>query len=521
MMKWLVVASLAALSACGGGGGGDAGGSDRGSGSDWLSFSPSTVEATTYAGESTAVTVTVRWTKTVTESLNVALVDRVGVINPQVEIWTTFDAQGNPLRYDATLHVSPKLAAGNYTGNIEVRLCLDDAKVCAKPYPGSPWKVPYNFTVKSGTDLKPLQTLPGAGSWATYQGNGAHNGFVPAEVNPANFSRRFGIASSSHGLSRRGVDVAVEDGRIVFAQPPAVDAPLSEPWSLRAVSEATGQGLWSRTMDPLSKVGPPAVANGKVFVAAEGSPVDAFWAFDLATGGKIARSASSSSSFEYLSPSVHQGKIYAQIGNQISRYDASSSSRDWISDYVRTDYVKLTTPAIDDHNAYVCGTDSLYVLDPATGKVSSRIQRSGSGDCLLTLGEGGTVFESTSDGIRAFLSRYDVSRGARTWLIEDKFQSPAVLVGDVVYVNNGKNFDARSASTGALLWSWTAPAATTMDLVVVGNHAFVGTAQGTFAVDLRSRRSVWSYPVAGSLAVSANGVLYIRHPDGLVGINLH
>ena len=89
-------------------------------------------------------------------------------------------------------------------------------------------------------------------------------------------------------------------------------------------------------------------------------------------------------------------------------------------------------------------------------------------------------------------------------------------------MTNGRGLDARSPSSGELQWSWTAPGAAygSPHLVVVGNLAFFGVGNTTYAIDLTTRQSVWSYPLAGPLAVSANGVLYISGTETLVGIDL-
>jgi outer membrane protein assembly factor BamB len=46
-------------------------------------------------------------------------------------------------------------------------------------------------------------------------------------------------------------------------------------------------------------------------------------------------------------------------------------------------------------------------------------------------------------------------------------------------------------------------------VVVTKNLAFVSTNRAVYAIDLATHQPVWSYPVAGMLAVSGNGMLYI------------
>jgi len=48
----------------------------------------------------------------------------------------------------------------------------------------------------------------------------------------------------------------------------------------------------------------------------------------------------------------------------------------------------------------------------------------------------------------------------------------------------------------------------------------VSTNRATYAIDLETHRPVFSYPVFGKLALSANGVLYIQNATDLIAINL-
>ena len=58
-------------------------------------------------------------------------------------------------------------------------------------------------------------------------------------------------------------------------------------------------------------------------------------------------------------------------------------------------------------------------------------------------------------------------------------------------------------------------------IIVTRNLAFVSSAEITQAVDLVTKKVVWSYPQGGKLAISARGVLYIFSDAGaLVAVNL-
>ena len=72
-----------------------------------------------------------------------------------------------------------------------------------------------------------------------------------------------------------------------------------------------------------------------------------------------------------------------------------------------------------------------------------------------------------------------------------------------------ENQTLRAESDAALRWSWTPPiAGETLwngEPVVTKNMVFVSTDRNTYAIDLRTRKPVWSYPLAGRLALTRSG----------------
>jgi outer membrane protein assembly factor BamB len=126
-----LLALTATLTACGGGGGGgssDPG--DSGPGAYRLSFAPGTLTATFEQGKPPpTVSVT-------------ATVDTVGVIEPTVQL-----TPGAGNSYQAAVTPKASLPSGEYTGALQIRLCFDNPATCTSPMPGSPFSLPYKFTV--------------------------------------------------------------------------------------------------------------------------------------------------------------------------------------------------------------------------------------------------------------------------------------------------------------------------------------------------------------------------------------
>jgi len=153
----LILAST--LAACGGGGGspgvttftvngkpGDPNATALTAHAPVLTFSPSTLTATTFANTSATVSFTATATtpadfKGATEAY-VYLIDDNGVILTDPQITQTDD-----FTYRVNVTTQPNLATGTHTGKFNVRVCKD--KACGTPYPGSPAPLPYEFTVKA------------------------------------------------------------------------------------------------------------------------------------------------------------------------------------------------------------------------------------------------------------------------------------------------------------------------------------------------------------------------------------
>jgi len=108
---------------------------------------------------------------------------------------------------------------------------------------------------------------------------------------------------------------------------------------------------------------------------------------------------------------------------------------------------------------------------------------------------------------------------------------PVVAKG-VVYGFSGTVVAARRETDGSLLWSWQPPLpytvaqpASTQSIALTNNLLFVslngyqnGQPGVTVAIDLASHLTVWTYPLAGDLALSSQGYLFISGGGKVVGI---
>lgn len=77
--------------------------------------------------------------------------------------------------------------------------------------------------------------------------------------------------------------------------------------------------------------------------------------------------------------------------------------------------------------------------------------------------------------------------------------------------NRPLRLEARSEADGSLLWSWMPPQAGdtgfVSEVLLTNTMIFVSTNLAVYGIDMTTHDLVWSYPLPGRLALSANGIL--------------
>lgn len=462
-------------------------------------------------------------TKVISGTFNVAVVDTKGVFAADASTTAL-----SKMSYASTMRVASKLAPGRYEGKLEVRLCRDAPLACKDPVPGSPWFLPYVVTVRSSTHLTPLRALPGAGAWSTFQGSASHTGYVPASLNPGAFTRRF--------LTPHAFGETTSEGDQVCGISGLRD---SWHWTMACISDATGKALWERDLGFESMVNAPALSAGKLFVTTTGQDRASFRIYDASNGQLLSRQALSAQWDTYLAPAVLANAAFTNSGayGGMSRMDVNSGAITWTAKLPQADHWSPAVTA-DRVLAYVGGY--YFELDARTGvetmKLAVDVGQSHTGESMgsaVVLESPSTVYISRvgqPPDNRGHVTRINRQTGTLAWTAPTAAQSNPVLVGDVLYVRTITGMEARATLDGRLLWTWDAgeywrapwdgrPVMT--PLVVVGRQAFTSTSTGTVAIDLDTRKVVWTDPAVGPLSVSSNGILYISDPYGLVAVNLH
>jgi len=531
------------LAACGGGSGGGGGGSTPPPVNPPppppppvvvtpppYTFLPAAVEASYVAGYPVDVSLTARQTVPFVGVVYLKVVADGDVIDPNVALTQQGDGSVN-VKIRTSLTAKP----GSYTGNFTVNVCLDPN--CATQLAGAPFKLPYAIEVIGAEgslqsfDLKALSALGGAADWGTFQGNAQHTGYVPVTLDPKAFSARWKLSAPAFdGAQIELSTVATGGGRVYVT---------NGTWfrqtgtALTAYSEADGKKVWSHSFADLAypSTNPPAYANGRVFTAAGSQQSTAMFGFDAATGVQLFKTQMSSQWEDYLAPTVFNENVYTNGGSYggLYSFSASTGAQNYFMDL---DQYDSWTPAFDNQHMYSYMAGKLRQHEPLTGKVLATIADplySWNGydtDAAPVIGGGGIVYAGnlsnrSDNGIVAF----DTVNKSVRWSAKGGFAgNPAYADGYLFAANNTTDkLEVRKEADGAIEWSWAPPADDAefaSDVLVTRNLVFVSTTRTTYAIDRSSHATVWSYKAGGSLALSANGVLYVKAKSAIVAINL-
>ena len=466
-----------------------------------------------------------------TGTLYVAASDPSNLFSPAASVTTT--ASG----YAVALKVSTTIAAGQYSGNATLKLCRDEA--CANPQAPGSISIPFNIQVLSadsawaGNNIEPLAAWSGVADWTMFQGNAAHTGFVPVNVDPNSFTTRWqggpSLNNTPNNYNGAFAWTLTTDGGQVY---------VATGTKLYALKELDASQVWTYDVSSLRfpSVNPPAEANGAVYMAAGQQSSTYLFALDETSGELIFQSPMSSQWEHYMAPTIGADGIYTNAGTYGGLYAFDFEGKQLFFDSLLQ--TSQWTPAVDDNFVYSY-TGPLTVADVITGAVQTTIQDPTFEnfeyiiDGSAVLGAPGSVFAANyanayinggSEGNT--LLNFNPTTQAITWKLSGDYgYNPAYHAG-VLYAANNMPFrlEARRESDGSLLWSWTPPQSgdNTFDseVLLTNSMLFVSTNLATYGIDINTHQLVFSYPFPGRLALSRNGILYIQGTGPIVAINV-
>lgn len=354
------------------------------------------------------------------------------------------------------------------------------------------------------------------GSWPMFQANARHTGYVPVSLVPGTFRLEWRKELSGLPLN----PVAAGEGK-VFA---TVVTYFNDTTHLFALRSADGAVLWSKRFTGeapgIFSVNPPSFAYGNVYVQTGDHGADTWLhAFEGTTGDPVFRAPHEAQWERYYAPTLYDGKAYVNGGYYGGMYafDAYSGDRLWYASLPQYDQ---WTPAVDRDRVYAYVGEyapGLYVKDRLTGVPAPNFVpdpnfewNGWSMNLAPVIGAHGDIV-AIHDGR---LVSFDPSSGSIRWEMQSGFAGQPSIANDRIYAIDGGQLVVLDEVTHAELWSWMPPSgALAGSMIVTNTHLLASTADATFAVDLASHRSVWSYPLAGHLAL-ADGMLFIASSGG-------
>lgn len=375
-----------------------------------------------------------------------------------------------------------------------------------------------------------LLTATAFADWPTYQGNAAHTGFVPGNINTNLLQLKWHTFIGPNAAT----GFAVGDGTVFVSD-----------GALQALDAPNGNILWSYPYAPsLTFISPPAYSDNTVYQQVDGHSLiagNSLNGFDARSGAKVFSAPYEAQWETYLNPTPYDGNIYVGGGYTGGMYsfNASTAEQNWFG-YVA--FYDGWTPALDANYAYaftgsgitVPITGEFRAIDRATGQTKyvitdNQFQWTGyTMHSAVVLGAHADAFSINEPGItdpgfgtQGRLIFWNLQEDSTHTphierVLSDQYHGQPTLANGVLYAVDGTSVAALDEITGNTLWSWAIPTGTpTGQLIATDNLLFVATDSTTYAVDLLSHSSTWSYPASGILALSG-GSLYIGSANRFV-----
>jgi len=397
--------------------------------------------------------------------------------------------------------------------------------------PGSTTFTATSGNISGSTQANVFQPSTSSPDWVTFQGDARHSGFVNAQFDPALFiqiwswSRPAGDPEPIGGIN----SVATTAGKVIVTK----DVYFGQ-GAVYALNEADGTLNWTYAFGSMASEGPPAVANGNVFVpTTDPGEQCVTWAIDATLGTFRFKMPSSCQWSNFFAPTALDGSVLqtAQYGSVYS-YSIFSGGLQW---EVPAGAYDQSTSAADAQYAYqygIIGSPALKVLDRMTGATVASIadpfastsyysmfsapMLAAAGNAIVFSGGGfsGRAASSSEQYDSRPLVSYNVAGKTIAWRSANAYLTHPAIANGVIYAarNAPATLDALSEADGHILWSWTPPAGNTSfhrNTVVTNNLVFVSTDANVYAIDLSTHQAVWHYAKPGMLAISGSSILYI------------
>jgi len=353
------------------------------------------------------------------------------------------------------------------------------------------------------------------GSWPMYQADARHTGHLNLYLRPDRAALRWQRAV---GAGRPLNPATAGDGKVFVTQQTYFEGGQA----LFALDAVDGHTLWSKDFGQVFSVNPPSYAYGMVYVQTGkdiGPTPPYLRALDGQTGETVFERTFGAQWESYLAPTVDGGNVYVNGGYYGGMYsfEAFSGEPRWFLSLPQYD---KWTPAIANGRAYAYLGEyqpGLHVADKTTGALATYIPDPDFAWDGWSMNEAPVVAGACVAAIHdGRLLLFDPDQRSIRWQLHRNFKGQAAVGHKEIYAVDAGHLAVVDKATGADVWSWQPPeGALQGQMIVTESHVLASTASNVYAVDIRTRQSVWSYPAAGTLAL-AEGTLYVVSPSGVL-----
>lgn len=486
-------------------------------------FAPALLEMEALEGDSISSLVELRYNIQGEDVLSVR-VEVPSIFNPILGVNRYSDRFSDIAQ--AKLTLSKSAPAGIHVGTVKVQLCRDLPRDCNRPYLSTPWILPYKITIHStGPKLTPLRPLGGESkSWSQGYANSSSSSSVETteSFDPAKFSIRWHIRQTNPVAIDPNL---VSEGGVVSLQKGAINE-LGR--TLNGISENSGKLLWQRPISSYSRGS--VIAQGRIFLLEYVNPAQSqLNAYDPATGARVlSRETPYGADMQLVADA---GSIYGRL--PILRWDAATGNLIWKETPTGSRSIVLNRLVRSGAHVYAYDGSGLQRFDTAAGERTIMTPSNGGNGHWLVGDQKNNLFSTFNSGgwvsVRGFSTasnsqiwQRDFTNGSVSSASLYSMDMPAVDATTLYLVTRsgptGKRPTISALSTVDGTDKWTVPLeglAENVRLVAAGNLLFVSSfsseATRTVALNKSTGEIVWSIPVAGSLALSENGTLYIAN----------
>lgn len=379
--------------------------------------------------------------RTFSAPINVAIVDPIGVISSQMTI-----SAMSPTTYVASLHTATSLSAGTHTTTLEVRLCEDAPVTCAKPFPGSPWRLPLTGQVKPKAEAAARLTLsvPSV-EVTTYPGEAASFSFE-AQLNKE--------------LASRVVSIGVVDPAKLTIVPTSKLTVATDGHYVFNLSTATTNALPVGTYTSKLELRMCQDDVHTCQLPVGGSP----WIVPLTVNVKSPINLSALKAIDGLSSwTTYQGNA-AHTGFVDASFDPAAFSRRWHLPNITNYSNSYASTALDGGRAFfvrrgVANHRELLAVSEDTGELAWKVDLGLLNQVNPPAAANGRVYVTSTGQADSYLWGYDQATGAllKKLVMSSQwpdYSAPTIFGTDVYSINGGQGGIAKySDAEGKFSWS--------------------------------------------------------------------